>query len=130
MGAGDDTASVGYIQNSTIIDMGTGNDIFKLLSGQNINFATLGNVLKNIEEIDLNANGKNELTNITLQDVIDMTDDKNEIKIIGTGEDKVTLSSEWKLNTTLSDTDFNVYSNDDETVKLKIQNDITDVTIG
>ncbi|MEW6552183.1 MAG: Ig-like domain-containing protein, partial [Campylobacterota bacterium] len=130
MGAGNDTASVGYIQNSTTIDMGIGNDVFKLLSGQNINFGTLGNVLKNIEEIDLSVDGKNELKNITLQDVIDMTDDKNEIKIIGTGEDKVTLSNEWKLNSTLSNTEFNVYSNEDETVKLKIQNDITDVTIG
>ncbi|MDY0328393.1 MAG: Ig-like domain-containing protein, partial [Arcobacteraceae bacterium] len=129
MGAGDDTASVGYIQNSTTIDMGTGNDVFKLLSGQNINFGTLGNVLKNMEEIDLSADGKNELKNITLQDVIDMTDDKNEIKITGTDEDKVTLSNEWKLNSTLSDTEFNVYSNDDETVKLKIQTDITDITI-
>ncbi|MDY0321800.1 MAG: Ig-like domain-containing protein, partial [Arcobacteraceae bacterium] len=119
-----------YDENSSLIDGGVGNDVLALISGQNIDFSKIGNVIKNIEEIDLSANGKNELANITLQDVVDMTDSKNEIKITGTTEDKVTLSSEWKLNTTLSDTDFNVYSNDDETVKLKIQNDITDVTIG
>jgi hypothetical protein len=118
-----------YNPTATVIDGGDGYDTLKLVSNQHIDFSQIGNVIENIEEIDLSADGKNELRNITLQDVIEMTDDKNEIKITGTDEDKVTLSGEWKLNTTLSDSEFNVYSNEDETVKLKIQTDITDITV-
>ncbi len=119
-----------YNENSSLIDGGIGDDTLELMSGQNIDFSQIGNVLKNIEEIDLSANGKNELTKITLQDVIDMTDDRNEIKITGTVEDKVTLSNEWSKGiTTDGYTEYTATSND-ETVKLKIQTDITDVTIG
>jgi hypothetical protein len=120
-----------YDENSSLIDGGTGDDTIELMSGQSIDFSQIGNVIENIEEIDLSVDGKNELKNITLQDVIDMTDDKNEIKITGTSEDKVTLSNEWSKGITEDGyTEYTATSNNDETVKLKIQTDITDVTIG
>ncbi|RXJ54597.1 Ig-like domain-containing protein [Candidatus Marinarcus aquaticus] len=109
---------------------GDGDDTFKLLNGQDINFDGLDAHIKNIETIDLSAEGKNEIKNLSLDDVIDMTDSDNEIKISGTSEDEVHLTNEWSTNNVVDADGYIEYigTSDDETVKVKIHQDIhTDI---
>ena len=104
---------------------------FKLDAGLSLDFSKIDNIstLKNINEIDLGkSNGKNELLNLSLQDVLDMSGSSKEIKILGDNQDKVTLNAtDWKVDT--AETGFNVYSNSDNTVKVKVEQAITDQII-
>ena len=87
-------------------------------------------IIKNIEEIDLTT-GDHELLNLTLQDVINMTDDRNELIIKGDSADKVTFANNdnWTESDTAENIDgktFTVYSSTDDSVKVKVENTITD----
>ena len=122
---------ISFNPNTTIIDGGAGEDTLKLLSGQDIDFASLGTTIKQIEEIDLSVEGENEITNLSARDVFDMTDENNEIKISGTSEDKVNLSNEWSSKGTESG--FDIYEatinvdGQDQTIKLEIKTEIQDI---
>ncbi len=78
------------------VDGGAGIDtlIFSM-DGSAINFAALdatNNPIKNIEIIDLGHGGSSDnhsLTNLSLQDVIDMTDSTHTLKILGDAGDSV-----------------------------------------
>ncbi|MBU3014042.1 cadherin-like domain-containing protein, partial [Poseidonibacter lekithochrous] len=102
----------------------------KLDTGLSLNFDNIdalssSNTLKNIDTIDLSENGENNLLNLSLQDVIDMTDSSNELKITGTSDDDVTLKGNWEKGS--EESGFDVYTNtDDDTVKVKVQTDISD----
>jgi hypothetical protein len=110
---------------SELIIGGDGYDTIKILSGHDIDFGSL----KNIEEIDLSAVGTHTLENLTAQDVMEMTDSNNTIKITGTSEDNVKLGGAWD-NPIDNGTGFKEYtSSEDSTVKLIIQDDITVTTI-
>lgn len=123
-----------------LIDGGAGNDTI-ILSGEygTIDFSKLGsdnskNIIKNVENIDLNVNGNHSLTNLSLQDVIDMTDTTDKtLKITGDSGDNVNLlntsNANWSTNTTetVDNVTFNVYTNDqDPTYKVLVQVDIND----
>ncbi|MGE4462528.1 MAG: hypothetical protein AB7D49_08835, partial [Arcobacter sp.] len=76
--------------------------------------------------------GENKLENITLQDVLNMTDSSNTLKITGTNEDKVTFSdSGWsKTAGSGSDSGFDVYTNtNDNSVQVKVEQNIQDQII-
>jgi hypothetical protein len=133
-----DHAGVGTIDGGTGIDtliFGTGNS--------SINFNLLDNTInpiKNIEIIDLGRGGaadSHQLTNISLQDVIDMTDTNKILTIMGDASDKVTVDSTLK-NTGTQSTEiingsshtFDIYqgaSAGDPTVVLKIEHEIPHV---
>ena len=112
-------------------DGGAGYDI--LLLSEDIDFSTLdsGNdPIKNMEEIDMNGEGRQVITNLTLDDVLDMTDEGNTLVIKGDSQDEVTLADNSGLTLTgtetVDGTTFNIYSDSatDPTVVLKIEQDI------
>ncbi|TLS97269.1 beta strand repeat-containing protein, partial [Aliarcobacter cibarius] len=151
-GAGDDT--IDYNGTEKLIDGGAGNDILKLMNGDDIDFSNLDNsIIKNIEKIDLSSDtSANLLTKLTLSDVMDMTPQEAGITHVDTGikstdhilkitagsNDMVNLidkglvdntSDNWvKSNNTFTDTDNTVYnvftSNEDSSYKVLIQNTI------
>ena len=104
---------------------------FKLDSGLSLDFSKIDsiNTLKNIDTINLSADGENKLDNLTLQDVLDMTDSSNILKITGTSDDEVSFKGTgWSKTTeTIDSKTFNVYSNSGNAdVKVKVEHAITD----
>ena len=104
---------------------------FKLDAGLSLDFNKIDtiNTLKNINTIDLGQSGENKLENITLQDVLNMTDSSNTLKITGTNEDKVSFKNDgntWSKTAGVgADTGFDVYTNSaDNTVQVKVEQDI------
>ncbi|HEX5329235.1 beta strand repeat-containing protein, partial [Sulfuricurvum sp.] len=152
-GAGNDIL-IGSTTSSDVLYGGTGNDVLvydaldTTVDGEagtdtlvfnatdtTINFASLdttNNAVKNIEVIDLTINGNHNITNLSLQDVIDMTDSNNTLSIIGDSADSVnvpTVSGNYSVTQT-SDSGFDVYTYQstnasDPTVTVKIEQDIT-----
>jgi hypothetical protein len=97
-GAGNDTLV--FDASDTKIDGGTGTDTLILSSTTtSIDFTALttaNDPIKNIEIIDLGHGGSadaHQLTNLSLQDVIDMTDTNKTLTIMGDAADKVTVDS-------------------------------------
>ncbi|MCT7433670.1 hypothetical protein N5T66_10260 [Aliarcobacter cryaerophilus] len=113
------------------------NGTFTLAKDMDIDFNNIGKLgFTNVEKIDLCAgNGKNELLNLTLQDVLDMgkKDGGNiNLTILGDSQDKVSFAdkSQWqKSETTIIENGktFTQWSNtSDSTVTLKIEQPISD----
>ncbi|PRM92746.1 hypothetical protein CJ672_00205 [Arcobacter cryaerophilus gv. occultus] len=128
----DGEYNLGYSE----IDGGAGYDVIKLTLGQDIDFSELGTVIKNIEQIDLSEKGENKLLNLSLKDVLNMTDKDNTLRITGTSEDKVTFKDNdgWvKANSTVTEKigedtkTFEIYTNSgDPTVQVKVEEKISD----
>ncbi|MEE9905922.1 MAG: VWA domain-containing protein, partial [Chlorobium sp.] len=113
--------------NDTVIDGGNGggDDTLILATGVGINFNTLSNsVLRNIEVIDLTQNGVHSLTNLSLQDVIDMTDGNNTLYILGESSDSVDFEGAgWSFETSGG---YKLYTNSNNPgVSVYIDNRIT-----
>ncbi|MCT7534842.1 hypothetical protein N5T95_04825, partial [Aliarcobacter cryaerophilus] len=113
--------------------------ILELDKGINLDFSKLKTTsLKGINSIDLgSSNGKNELLNLTLKDVLDMTNNKGELIIKGGGavdnQDKVSFKDEtgktWSKGgtETIDSKTFDIYSNSgDNSVKVKVEEAIKD----
>ena len=66
------------------------------------------------------ASGANQITGLTMQDVLDMTDENNALKILGDANDKVNLDSNWTQDATAGG--FVSYTNGD--AKLEIADTI------
>jgi hypothetical protein len=107
--------------------------ILTLNEGINLDFDKIEN-LSNIEEIDLSSTGANNILNLSLQDVIAMTDSSNDLKITGDSADSVTFkdgtgTDAWSTNSTVTEggKTFDVYTNtDDNTVQVKVEQPISD----
>ncbi|MCT7516963.1 choice-of-anchor K domain-containing protein, partial [Aliarcobacter cryaerophilus] len=141
-GAGNDTINTdlstknGVTQGDVFIDGGTGFDTIKLEGNNDIDFSKLGDIIKNIEAIDLKE-GNHKLTNITLDDVLKMSGDDNKIKITGDEFDSVTFKNTIGENgqkQTWSKTEgegvdkgFDIYVNSgDPTLQVKVEQPISD----
>jgi hypothetical protein len=102
-----------------------GNDTITMRLGESIDFAIAPEIL-NIESFDLTGSGTNTLDNLSMQNVIDMTDTNNYLTILGDSDDIVNIyDGSWtNIETTGG---FNVYtgSTDPGTVTLRIQEGIT-----
>ncbi|MGJ0299219.1 VWA domain-containing protein, partial [Aliarcobacter cryaerophilus] len=137
---GDDTiitdlnTNDGVEAGDLLIDGGTGFDTLILSGNNDIDFSKLTDVrIKNIEAIDLKE-GDHKLTNISLEDVLKMTDNKKELIIFGDKEDSVTFKKNdgWELKTenmgkVEGDKTFDVYTNSgDPTVQVKVEQPISD----
>jgi VCBS repeat-containing protein len=115
----------------TSIDGGAGTDTLILGLDTNIDFSALGNVIHNIEIIDLGQNGAHTLDHLTVQDVMDMTDPTtHNLIILGGADDTVNLDSTGGVWTKTGTTDtstivghtLDIYTNSaDATVTLKIE---------
>jgi hypothetical protein len=88
-----------------------------------IDFSALSDNISNIEVLNL-GDGNQNVTSLTLEDVIDITDTNNTLRIDGTQGDEISLdttadgSGEWTLGESIvvdSDTNqsYNVYSGHD-----------------
>ena len=137
-GNGNDTIDAGAgadiitTDGNDTIDAGAGFDTLILDAGASINIDFTK--LDNIEKIDLTNDSADTLNNLTLADVVDMTDSNNELKIISDdSEDSVSFkeSDGWTkdANTVTEDgKTFDVYSNSDgiDSVQVKVEQPISD----
>lgn len=104
----------------------------------NIDFSKIeSGDIKDVSTIDLGANGKNELLNLTLDDVLSIgKKDGNgniNLTILGDSQDKVSFKDEigktWEKqanSVTENNKTFDVYTNSDSTVQVKIEQPISD----
>ncbi|PRM99764.1 choice-of-anchor K domain-containing protein [Aliarcobacter cryaerophilus] len=123
------------IEGDLLIDGGTGFDTLILEGNNNIDFSILNvaDRIHNIEAIDL-TNGKHDLKNLKLDDVLKMTDSNKELIIFGDQFDSVTFKKNdgWELKTenmgkVEGDKAFDVYTNSrDSTVQVKVEQPISD----
>ena len=115
-----------YAETADSVDGGEGDDILLVTNDMTIDFSTLdSNRIQNIEQIDL---GSVDVTvdNLTLQDVLDMTDSSNDLVIKGDNGDSVMLTGgNWSQGSATSDGYVEYTNSSDPTVTLKIEDDIT-----
>ncbi|WP_263834096.1 VCBS domain-containing protein [Sulfurospirillum oryzae] len=133
-GKGNDTLV--YDSADSKIDGGVGTDTLLFTKNTTIDFSTLDsstNPIKNIEVLDL-TKANVTITNLSLNDVIDMTDTSHTLTILGDAADNVTVDSST-LNKTGTSTEvvngashtFDIYTHtnaSDPTVTVKIEQDI------
>lgn len=123
---GDDT----FLYDGTrSFDGGDGTDTLVLRFGENIDFETDPQIL-NMEAIDLESSGfDHSLDNLSVQDVIDVTDGGNDFWILGNAEDTVNIVDDgWSLSGQVTenvggvDITFDVYTHavhSDVTLNIK-----------
>ena len=123
--SGDD--SIVFDANDKKVDGGLGVDT--LIVNNDIDFTNVDTIVKNIEVIDL-ENSDVEIT-LDLDAVISMSDEDNELTILGDSEDKLTLQKgdgEWDYkgqeHDTTHNTDLNVYEQDGAIIKVDTEIDI------
>ncbi|MDP3300963.1 MAG: tandem-95 repeat protein [Sulfuricurvum sp.] len=128
---GNDT--VLFDPSDTGLDTGAGMDTLILATNADIDFGALGNIIKNIEVIDLNQNGAHKLNGLTVQDVFDMTDSAHTLTIFGDSADTVTLvnptdpadtAHKWTLtaeNVIENGHTLDIYKSGDNSVTLKVE---------
>ncbi|MEA3370695.1 MAG: hypothetical protein U9Q40_05090, partial [Campylobacterota bacterium] len=120
--------------NGLSLDGGEGLDTLVATGDANIDFSGLSDNISNIETIDLGV-GEQNITSLSVDDVLDMTDTDNLLRIDGDGADSVNLNTqgddaEWKLGDFKTDAETGqeyreVTSGEgDETVTLEISTDI------
>ncbi len=115
-----------------------GNDTLVLRPGENIDFGT-DPLIRNIEAFDLNNNGDNHtLDNLSVQDVLDITDSNHTLTILGDAGDNVNLVDDgnWTPagqvteNVGGIDITFDVFTHGIYTdVTVKIQEEINDALV-
>ncbi|MGG4776225.1 retention module-containing protein [Paenalcaligenes sp. Me52] len=86
----------------TLLDGGAGDDTVWLRFGEDIDFGQYGetgqpeNLFKNIETFDLTREGfDHSIENLSVKDVLDMTDSRNVLTIRADHGDKITLGDGW-----------------------------------
>ncbi|MBN2781821.1 MAG: cadherin-like domain-containing protein, partial [Campylobacterales bacterium] len=125
-----------YVDSSTDIDAGDGLDTIILSDGANIDFDSIANI-DNFESINLSKNGNHTLSNITVQDIIDITDANNDLIIFGDSGDSVSLKNEsgktWTKDAnqvTENGHTFDIYTNvQDNNISVKVEDQINDSII-
>ncbi len=139
---GQDTPTFG---NDTLLYDGTrsydtlsGTDTLVLRLGENIDFGT-DPVIRNVEVFDLaRSGGDHTLDNLSIQDVLDITDANNNLTILGDAGDTVNLvdDGQWLHSGQVTenvggiDLTFDVYTHGIYTdVTVKIQEEINDALI-
>jgi len=143
----DGDESIIYDSTKTAIDAGTeqtaattDNDTMVFNSGGSINFSLKHPKILNFEVIDLkndadtNSLGSHSLTNLSLSDVINMTDADNDLTILGDAADNVSFKAGdgWVKGSTLNESGytFDLYSNTgDASVKIKVEEAIIDTIL-
>ncbi|WP_300368288.1 Ig-like domain-containing protein, partial [Hydrogenimonas sp.] len=125
----DDTL---YFQSGDKVDGLAGTDTLILHQDESIDFSNLpaGTKVENIEKLDLTVNGNHDIKDLTLDDVIEMTDDDNTLVIEGDSADSVDVpdAPAGYSVTQTSEGGYDVFtytgSSGDPTVTLKIDQDV------
>src|SRR5690606_15198494 len=114
----DDPATGGHdtlLYDGGLLDGGAGDDTIWLRLGEDVDFDDIrddsGRGFMNIETIDLTREGfDHELSNLSAEDVLDMTDSGNILTIKGDAGDTLLLAGDdWALDTEQSTEDRAVY---------------------
>ncbi|MEA3373643.1 MAG: Ig-like domain-containing protein, partial [Campylobacterota bacterium] len=107
-GAGDDILV--YDSADALLDGNIGNDSLLLSMNSDLNFDidTITQI-KNIEKIDLSEYGDHRVDNLSVQDVLDITDTNNELFIDGETEDVVTTDGTLKVTGETVESNGHVY---------------------
>lgn len=126
-GSGDDT--IVFDVNDSFVDGGTGYDTLTLNYSDNIDFdAIASGQLNNIEAIDLSVNGDHNISNLGINDLLDMTDTDNELTIMGDSGDTVALidgdGGDWLAYGSDGAFDLYVLQGDESLLTLMIDQDI------
>ncbi|WP_462169630.1 Ig-like domain-containing protein [Campylobacter concisus] len=119
LGAGDDTLSIGKVDlNNSKVDGGTGYDKLVLENpDKSVNLSDISKFAKNFEELDISG-AKNTTLKVDIKDVLDMTDDKNTLKITGDKGDTVDLKGNgWHQGA--SEDGYTTYTNNTVTIQIK-----------
>jgi hypothetical protein len=132
--AGSDNDTI-TIDNSDSVDGGAGLDTLLLQDDITLDFLD-SNIatIKNVEKIDLGNNGDHSILNLSLEDVLDMTDANHTLTILGdSSNDVVSVLNDgenvWSKGGQVVENGhtFDVYTNSgDSSVILKIEDIITD----
>lgn len=127
--AGDDTLLYGGLP----IDAGAGDDTIQLRFGEDVTASDLASNLDNVEVLDLGVVGENaigdDVAGLSIQDVLDITDSRNALKIDGDSYDSVFLkNSEWTTNNT-GPGGYVTYTSTDTSATLNISDQITSITM-
>ncbi|TDB02389.1 DUF5801 repeats-in-toxin domain-containing protein, partial [Halomonas marinisediminis] len=113
------------------IDARGGEDTIQLRYGENLIGSDLATNLDNIETLDLSIAGSNAIGSdsdrLRAEDVLEMTDDDNVLKILGDENDSVHLDSEWGDPSTPDTDGFVSYTAEVNNVEvtLKIDESVT-----
>ena len=103
-----DTTDLGTQTLDGVIDGGDGFDTVTLASTQNLDLDDFdGGLAINIEAIDLTANGNHNITNITYQDVVAITDSDNDLYILGDAADNASFTGTGWSTSAASSIDVN-----------------------
>ena len=110
--AGNDLLTIADI-NFARIDGGSGYDTVALEGAkENLNLTQLGSAeIEGVEAFDLSGAGANALT-LNIQDVLQLSDETNDLHIFGDGDDSVTLEGDFALagQEIIDGTTFDVYA--------------------
>ena len=119
---------LGY-NDTKSINAGFGDDRLIIFDTKEVDFSKVSNV----ETIDYSVVGDHTVTDLTLSDVIDVTDSNNCLKILGDTADNVDFDAadKWVKNDSGQVTEdgktFDVYtSSNDATVEVKVQVEVND----
>ncbi|PVV24906.1 MAG: hypothetical protein B6D78_00935 [gamma proteobacterium symbiont of Ctena orbiculata] len=135
-GAGSDQSSGGSGNDTLIFDPAdtllsgdAGFDTLIAPDNDDLDFSSISSI-SNIERIDLTV-GDHDIMNLSVDDVLTMTDSDNLLEILGDTSDSVELSSDWHESgnsVTQNGHTFTEYLNADDSVTLLIEDQVT-VTI-
>ena len=120
---GNDT--ILYDNSSTFNDGGLGFDTIILQDIQDLDFSNISNI-QNIEAIDL-VGADHSITNLTAQEVIDMTDSDNTLFIYGDSGDNVAMDNtlaDTGTTTVVDGKTFDIYADAGNTVTVNIEQEI------
>ena len=123
LGAGDDTLSIGKVDlDNSKVDGGAGYDKLVLENpDKSVNLSDISKFASNFEELDISG-AKNTTLEVSIKDVLDMTDDKNTLKITGDKGDIVDLKENigaggWSKGA--SEDGYTTYTNNTVTIQIK-----------
>ncbi|MGQ7289720.1 DUF5801 repeats-in-toxin domain-containing protein [Vreelandella venusta] len=119
--SGDDT----LLYSGSPIDALGGDDTIVMRFNEDLGQDDYAN-FDNIEHLDLTESGSNTLDALRPEDVLEMTDDRNTLSILGDENDTVDLGTGWAEGGNLIEdgVTFRVYNNADEDISLKVQSGI------
>jgi VCBS repeat-containing protein len=103
-----------------------GGDTLVLKNGVNIDFGSDPDIF-NIEAIDLNEHGVHDLSGISFEDVVSMTDSDHTLYILGDGGDSVQFVAGNGWNDPVSDGGYHLYTNgNDVSVRVYVSAEVQD----
>jgi hypothetical protein len=128
-GDGDDTFIIDAGKNFGDLYGGDGEDTIQLDgSGITLDFSKVNNDVTNIERLDIDGTGENNLK-LSAEDVLDMTDAENRLFIDGGSDDSVEISADFSREgtETVDGVDYTHYYDAGTDSHLYINNDISDL---